>query len=205
MDQVKTGRFIAELRRSKKMTQAQLAERFGISDRAVSKWETGKSLPDASIMLELCDTLGITVNELLKGERVEMNDYVKIAEENLLEMRQREEQTARKMLTLELVIGFISVFCLLVLISCAQYYETEPWVRGLLIGGGFVQFMIAMFFALKIETETGYYKCPSCGKRYVPEFGRVVLAPHVNRTRYMTCPHCGKRGWHKKVISQTEE
>lgn len=205
MDQVKIGRFIAGLRKEKGMTQAQLAERFGISDRAVSKWETGKSLPDASIMLELCDTLGITVNELLKGEAVMMNDYVKIAEENLLEMRRREEDTARKMLTLELVIGFISVFCLLSLMFCAKYLDMQSWLRTLLIVCGFVQFMIAMYFGLKIETEAGYYECPNCGERYVPEFKSVFLAQHINRTRKMTCPHCGKKGWHKKVISRNED
>lgn len=65
MDQIKIGRFIAEKRKEQKMTQVQLAEKLGITDRAVSKWETGKSLPDASIMLELCGLLGITVNDLL--------------------------------------------------------------------------------------------------------------------------------------------
>lgn len=64
MNQEKTGAFIAELRKGKGLTQAQLAERIGLSNKAVSKWETGKSLPDASIMIDLRDFLGITVNEL---------------------------------------------------------------------------------------------------------------------------------------------
>ena len=72
MDQLKTGMFISELRKEKSLTQAQLAEKLGITDRAVSKWETGRSLPDAAIMLELCEILGITVNELLSGERLNM-------------------------------------------------------------------------------------------------------------------------------------
>ena len=67
MDQVKIGKFIAEKRKENDLTQVQLAERLGITDRAVSKWETGRSLPDASIMLELCALLRITVNDLLYG------------------------------------------------------------------------------------------------------------------------------------------
>ena len=68
MDQIKIGSFIAERRKSKSLTQAQLAEKLNITDRAVSKWENGRSLPDSSIMLDLCEILGITVDELLKGE-----------------------------------------------------------------------------------------------------------------------------------------
>lgn len=75
MNQVMIGKFIAKCRKEKELTQAQLAERLGITDRAVSKWETGKSMPDASVMLELCEILGITVNELLSGEKVDENNY----------------------------------------------------------------------------------------------------------------------------------
>lgn len=67
MDQIQIGKFIAACRKEKGMTQAQLAEKMGVSDRAVSKWETGKNMPDSSIMLELCSELGITVNDLLNG------------------------------------------------------------------------------------------------------------------------------------------
>ena len=84
MNQEKIGRFIASCRKEQGLTQARLAERLGITDRAVSKWENGKSLPDASIMLELCDLLKITVNELLSGERLDMDDYRKMAEENIV-------------------------------------------------------------------------------------------------------------------------
>ncbi len=92
MDQIKTGKFIAGLRKEKGLTQAQLAEKLNITDRAISKWETGKSMPDSSIMLELCSILGITVNELLSGERIEMNDFEEKANENLLELKRKDEK-----------------------------------------------------------------------------------------------------------------
>ena len=75
MDQIKIGKFIQEQRKAQGMTQASLAEKLNITDRAVSKWETGKSMPDTSLMLELCDLLKINVNELLSGERLEMEEY----------------------------------------------------------------------------------------------------------------------------------
>ena len=95
MDQVKIGRFIAELRKEKGLTQAQLAEHFEVSNKAVSKWETGKSLPDASIMIDLCNLLGITVNELLSGERISMEDYKEKAEERLVEIHKKKSRFQR--------------------------------------------------------------------------------------------------------------
>lgn len=73
MDNIKTGKFIAECRKKINLTQMQLAEKLNITDRAISKWETGKCLPDVSIMPELCKELNITLNELLSGERENNN------------------------------------------------------------------------------------------------------------------------------------
>ncbi len=117
MEQVKIGKFITECRKNKNMTQAQLAEKLNITDRAVSKWETGKGMPDSSIMLELCNELGITVNELLSGEVIEMNNYGKKAEENLFELNKNNEKK-RKML---LRSGVIIVFLVLILIIMGLY------------------------------------------------------------------------------------
>ena len=83
MDQSKTGKFIAAMRREKSMTQRQLADLIGISDKTVSKWETGKGMPEVSLMLPLCELLEISVNELLSGERLTSDDYQKKAEKNI--------------------------------------------------------------------------------------------------------------------------
>ena len=119
MDQEKIGRFIASCRKSAGLTQAVLAEKLGITDRAVSKWENGKSMPDASIMLNLCEQLGISVNELLSGERLDMDDYRKMAEENLLQLKKQEELNNKKLLSLETVIGYSSTISFMVLIFSA--------------------------------------------------------------------------------------
>ena len=72
MDQIKIGKFIAACRKKNQLTQLQLAEKLGITDKAISKWERGITMPDTSIMLELCNILKISVNELLSGEKLEM-------------------------------------------------------------------------------------------------------------------------------------
>lgn len=96
MNQTEIGKFIAKCRKEKKLTQAQLAEKLNITDRAVSKWETGKSMPDSSIMLALCEILGITVNELLSGENIDMESYEKKADANLIALKRKAENNMTK-------------------------------------------------------------------------------------------------------------
>lgn len=200
MNQVKIGRFIAECRKQVGLTQAQLAEKFGITDRAVSKWETGKSMPDSSIMLELCDVLRISVNDLLSGEVVTVDNYNKEMENNLIEMVRQKEQADKRLLMLEVFIGGIAVVTLLTLLMVASYVQMQDLLRFILIGIGFVIFLAACFCCLRIEQVAGYYECKECGHKYVPTYWAVNKAPHMGRKRRMRCPECNKKSWHKKVL-----
>ena len=200
MNQEKIGCFIAERRKAKGLTQRELAEILGITDRAVSKWERGKSLPDASLMLKLCGKLEITVNELLTGEVLEMNNYNEMLEKNLLEMVKQKEESDRKLLRLEIVIGYISSITFFILIFVASFVEMQNWIRILLIAFGLMTFAVGMHNCLKIEQTAGYYECQKCHHKYIPSYSSVLFAMHINRTRYMKCPECGKRSWQKKVL-----
>lgn len=114
MNQEKIGKFIALCRKEQKLTQEELAEKLNITYKAVSKWECGKGLPDASIMLDLCNILKINVNDLLSGEKVDNNKYVNSAEENLIiltkqiEKRKKNLRIIQKLLLLFAIILFIS-------------------------------------------------------------------------------------------------
>ena len=202
MDQVKIGRFIAECRKRANLTQMQLAEKLNITNRAVSKWETGKAMPDTSIMLDLCDVLGISVNDLLCGEVVSMENYNKKLESNLLEMARQKEAADKRLLALEIFIGVLVSVLLLAMIMLATFLEMADWLRVVLIIGGIVLFAIGMVCALRIEQVAGYYVCAKCGHRYIPTYGSVFFAMHINRTRYMRCPKCHERSWQKKVINK---
>lgn len=83
MNQEKIGKFIANLRKEKNMTQQDLAKKLGVTDRAISKWENGRGLPDYSLLQDLCDTLSISINELFSGEKLSKEDYKTKAEENM--------------------------------------------------------------------------------------------------------------------------
>lgn len=202
MDQVKIGKFIAECRKNANLTQIQLAEKLNITDRAISKWETGKSLPDSSIMLELCGTLGITVNDLLSGEEITMDNYNKELENNLLEMIKEKELSDKRLLSAEVFVGITATVVLFALIFLAAFVQMEDWLRISLIALGFALFLAGCFYALRMEQVAGYYECQECQHRYVPTYKAVNLAMHTGRTRYMRCPACGKKSWQKKVLTK---
>lgn len=204
MNQVKIGRFIAECRKKNNLTQMQLAEKLNITDRAVSKWENGKSMPDSSVMLDLCGILKITVNDLLSGEIVSVDNYNENLEKNLLEMVKEKEQADKRFLSLEILIGVLSMIIMLGFMIPAAYIPMENWLRICLIVAGVVIAMVGIMFAIRIEQTAGYYKCAKCGHRYVPSYSSVLWAMHINRTRYMKCPKCNKFSWNKKVISKEE-
>ena len=202
MEQWKIGKFIAERRKQVPLTQSQLAEKLGITDRAVSKWETGRAMPDSSIMLELCGLLGITVNDLLSGEVVTMDHYNKELEKNLLEMIRQKEQADKRLLSVEVFVGITATVFLFALILVAAFVQMAIGLRITLIALGFVLFLAGCFYALRMEQVAGYYVCKECAHQYVPTYKAVAMAPHMGRTRYMRCPECNKRSWQKKVISK---
>ena len=202
MNQIKIGKFIAECRKKNNLTQMQLAEKLNITDRAISKWENGKSMPDSSIMLELCNELKISVNELLSGEMIEMKDYNQIAEKNLLEMAKKEEVQNKKMMFYEIVIGYMSSVTFLILLFTASFAVENIVARIILFILAFLVLIIGVSFALKIETETGYYECQKCHHKYVPKYSQVYFAMHSGTTRYMKCPKCNKKSWQRKTLSK---
>lgn len=201
MDQIKIGKFIAECRKKNNLTQMQLAEKLNITDRAISKWENGKAMPDSSIMLDLCNELKISVNELLSGEMIKMNNYNEKAEQNLLDMKKQKEEADSKMLKLELIIGYTSSITFLILIFVASFIEMATWIKIILIIFGIITFIIGLYNSLKIEQTAGYYECAKCHHKYIPTYKSVFFAMHSGRTRYMKCPKCNEKSWNKKVLS----
>ena len=126
MDQEKIGKFIATCRKEQKLTQEQLAEKLGITYKAVSKWECGKGLPDASIMMELCKILKITVNDLLSGEKINDNDYMIKAEENFIYLKKKVDKVIRVLCIVEWIMVLIMVILFLTHMYFNWLYK-GPW------------------------------------------------------------------------------
>lgn len=202
MDQLKIGKFIAECRKNVGLTQKQLAEKLGITDRAVSKWETGKALPDSSIMLELCRLLRITVNDLLSGEVISIENSNQVNEQLLIEMSKELERKNKTVWNSMWVIMGVSITGLLAGITIAALLIPEGIWQLVTIIGICVVFLIPCFYALKLEVSVGAYKCKNCGHEIVPTYSEALWAMHMGTTRYLKCPECKKRSWCKKVLNK---
>ena len=202
MNQFKIGKFIAECRKEKGLTQMQLSEKLGITDKAVSKWERGITMPDTSIMLELCDILGISVNELLNGEKINMENNDQKNKQLLLEMANELEKKNKMIWSAMWTIMTISITCLIAGLLIAAFLIPEGVWQLVTIIGIVVLFLIPCFYALKLEVSVGAYKCKNCSHEIVPTYTQALNAMHRGTTRYLKCPKCGKRTWCKKIIKK---
>ena len=202
MNQIKIGRFIAECRKKVNLTQMQLAEKLNITDRAVSKWETGKTMPDSSVMLELCDILKINVNELLYGEKISMENSNQKNEQLLLDMTKKVEEQNKTIWNAMWTIMTVSMIGLIGGLAIIALFMSEgPWMLVAILTLC-VFFLIPCFYALKLEVSVGAYKCKNCGHEIVPTYMQALNAMHRGTTRYLKCPKCNKGTWCKKVLKK---
>ena len=193
MNQIKTGKFIAETRKAQGLTQKQLADILEISDKTVSKWECGKGLPEVSLMLPLCSALNITVNDLLSGERVSKIEYINKAEENMMNLIKENEENKKRM-ALAIICGIITVIAVCSLIVIASYIEMPMIARIALILFAAAIAIAGIGAAAMLEIKAGYYECPHCKALFVPTMNEYVKGYHTLTQRKLTCHECGKSG-----------
>ena len=193
MDQNKIGKFIAETRKQKNMTQRQLADILSISDKTVSKWETGKGLPEVSLMLPLCEALQITVNDLLTGERISVADYKQKAEENLMHLMWENAENKKRMI-LSIVCGVITIIAVCALVVIASFLAIPTAARIAVILLAFVTAVTGIGAAAVLDAKAGHFECPYCKTLFVPSMSEYVKGYHTFTKRRLTCHACGKTG-----------
>lgn len=195
MNQSKTGQFIKAIRKERGLTQRELAERLNISEKTVSKWETGNGLPEVGLMLPLSKELGISVNELLSGERLNEKQYIERAEENLAAMLEDKcsPKTKITVAVISLILTILSALWLVV--AVAGYADVETWVRISLIVCAVLSIVanIAVVLVLCISNEI--YECPECSTKFAPTTAAYIAGIHTLTKRKLKCPRCGKKSW----------
>ena len=199
MDCNKIGNFIANERKAKKLTQAKLAEKVFVSEKTVSKWENGKGLPDTTLLPKLCEILGISLNELLSGEKINIDNNKK-NEQLLLNMAKELERKNKIIWKSMWVIMIVSMVAMFAGIFLTAFLIPKGIWQIVSILGLLVVFLIPCFYALKLEVSVGAYKCKNCGSEIVPSYSQALWAMHRGTTRYLKCPNCKKRTWCKKVL-----
>ena len=193
MDQLRIGRFIATCRKAQGRTQRQLADELAVSDKTISKWETGRGLPEVSLMLPLCAALGITVNDLLSGERVGEGDYQKKAEENMMELMRENAQNRQRLLQ-SIACGGVTVVAVCALVALAAFLLLPALARVALLLLAMATALAGIWAAATLDARAGWFECPHCGELFAPAMADYVKGYHTFTRRHLTCPHCGKMG-----------
>lgn len=202
MDQEKIGKFIAAKRKEQKITQEQLAEMLGITDRAISKWENGHCLPDAGTMIPLCNILKISVNDLFSGEVVKMEDYKKVADENLVKLKELEERENKLKIKIEFILFIISIISLLSSSMIPAFSNMEDIFVIISVTIGIFIFGISFCVMIYLDYNSGYFKCKECGHIFKPKFIKYINATHVFSKRKLKCPECNKNSYCKHVLTK---
>ncbi len=203
MEQIKIGKFISAMRKEQNLTQRELADKLSISDKTVSKWETGKGLPEVALMLPLCEELKISVNELLSGERLSEEDYFKKAEENMMDLV-REKEESKKKLIISGVVGLSSTSSFLVInfIFVALTEVISVPLKVALTAFGGIIFLMGIGVALVLDREAGTFECTKCHTRFVPDMAEYVMAPHTLTRRRLRCPECREKSYCRKRLTR---
>lgn len=204
MDLIKIGKFISTKRKENNLTQEELAEKLNITDRAVSKWERGLSLPDADKMLDLCNILDINVNELLIGEE-NMKDEKKKTEELLIELAKQEEIKNKRLITDMSVLTATAFVFYTAIIIISSIFVGEGPILATIVCISTVILLTVCFYGFKGEVDAGYFECRHCHHVFEEKnYFKLLMAPHIGTSRYQKCPKCGKRTLAKKVMTKED-
>jgi len=203
MDLNKIGKFVSEERKKNNYTQKQLADILNVSDRTIFKWECGRGLPEVSLLQPLCKALGISVNELLTGECLDKENYMKNAEQNMVHLVEEKKENRTKLILI-LIMGLISIISFVTLIVVVSIYSeviSNP-AKVILVCIACAIFLVGMLALMEGGRTFGYYKCSNCEETFVPSFINYTTAINLISTRMMRCSHCGKRSWCRKVLTK---
>lgn len=203
MDLNKTGKFILEERKKKNFTQKQLADILNVSDRTISKWECGKGFPEVSLLQPLCNALEISVNELLTGERLDKDNYLKTAEQKMVHLVEEKKENRTKLMLI-LLMGLLSIVSFVTLMGVVNTYGEiiGDQAKDMLVFIACTVFSVGLLGLMEGGRTFGYYKCLHCGETFVPGFLNYTAAINVVALRRMRCPRCGKWRWCLKVLTK---
>ena len=151
MNQIKIGKFILNCRKEKGLTQEQLAEKLGVTSKSISRWENGNTMPDYSLLKDLCNELDINVNELLSGEKIKGNDYMNKSEENLIKLRKQIDKRKKVLTIISYVfMAIIIVAFILNIVLNRIFPDDRHWniIRYTFLYSGIILFIVSIVLEL---------------------------------------------------------
>lgn len=202
MDIVKIGYFIRECRKNKNLTQKQLADKLYVEPKTISKWETGKGLPDVSIMKNLCNELGISLSELFIGDYIKEESNDLLIEKLIIDELKKEKIQNKKKLIGEILIGCAFIGSVITLILLVGFVSIATYLKIILIVLSFIFIFVGLFGLVLLDVNIGYFECAECHERFIPSIKDYVFGMHTLKKRKLKCPICGKKTWCLKRMTR---
>lgn len=202
MDIVKIGYFIRECRKNKNLTQKQLADKLYVEPKTISKWETGKGLPDVSIMKNLCNELGISLSELFIGDYIKEESNDLLIEKLIIDELKKEKIQNKKKLIGEILIGCAFIGSVIILILLVGIVSIATYLKIILIVLSSIFIFVGLFGLVLLDVNIGYFECAECHKRFIPSIKDYVFGMHTLKKRKLKCPICGKKTWCLKRMTR---
>lgn len=202
MDIVKIGYFIRECRKNKNLTQKQLADKLYVEPKTISKWETGKGLPDVSIMKNLCNELGISLSELFIGDYIKEESNDLLIEKLIIDELKKEKIQNKKKVIGEILIGCAFIGSVITLILLVGIVSIATYLKIILIVLSFIFIFVGLFGLVLLDVNIGYFECAECHERFIPSIKDYVFGMHTLKKRKLKCPICGKKTWCLKRMTR---
>ncbi len=202
MDIVKIGYFIRECRKNKNLTQKQLADKLYVEPKTISKWETGKGLPDVSIMKNLCNELGISLSELFIGDYIKEESNDLSIEKLIIDELKKEKIQNKKKLIGEILIGCAFIGSVITLILLVGIVSIATYLKIILIVLSLIFIFVGLFGLVLLDVNIGYFECAECHERFIPSIKDYVFGMHTLKKRKLKCPICGKKTWCLKRMTR---
>lgn len=201
MDMQKVGTFLAELRKERNLTQDELGEQIGVTNKTVSRWENGNYLPPAEMLQILSELYGVSINELLAGGRLDEKHYKERAEEYIVTDLMKKRNEAIKRLTVSCIIAAITILAGLSIVLLSALLSAPVWLKIGCIVFSLIIIILGIGVCCVLTVDAGVYECPACGEKFVPSMKDFIGGAHMLTRRKLKCPKCGKKNFCKKRLS----
>ena len=200
MDMQKVGNFLAQLRKDKNLTQEELGEQIGVTNKTVSRWENGNYLPPVEILQLLSKFYDVSINELLSGERLNDVVYKQNAEEYITIDLMKKSKEAKRRLTVSFVVAIITIISGLSIVLLSALLSAPIWLRICSLVLSLIIVILGVGVCCVLTIDAGVYECPCCGEKFIPSMKDFISGAHTFTKRKLRCPKCGKKYYCKKKL-----
>lgn len=200
MDMQKIGNFLAKLRKDKNLTQEELGEQLGVTNKTVSRWENGNYLPPVEMLQILSKFYDVDINELLSGKHLDEKHYKENAEEYIVADLMKKQKEAKKRLAVSIVVAVITILAGLSIILLSALLSAPIWLRIVCIVFSLLIIILGIGVCCVLTVDAGVYECPFCGEKFA-SMKDFISGAHIFTKRKLRCPKCGKKSFCKKRLS----